>query len=206
MSQNPTLLREVRKLIIRSDYINGLGGVNGRIYRYVVEILPDPAGVTNKPLAHPMGGLPSGPQLSQEAEAWGVVPHSTASMYGNMHAVPSGGGRPTQFMPETRSFPQATPPHAGLPGMTPQMSSSFQHPMRQNQQPECNGFTQTAPPPAGKGLTQQHRTRRRLHLICARTNGQRATSLRRQHKLRGRLHPTCARINRKSATSSECLY
>ncbi|RMZ23626.1 hypothetical protein D0859_12336 [Hortaea werneckii] len=112
MSQNPTLLREVRKLIIRSDYINGLGGVNGRIYRYVVEILPDPTGVTKKPLAHPMGGLPSGPQLSQEAEAWGV----------------------------------ATPPHAGLPGMTPQMPSSFQHPMRQNQQPECNGFTQTAPP------------------------------------------------------------
>ncbi|KAI7484354.1 hypothetical protein KC351_g4528 [Hortaea werneckii] len=131
MSQNPTLLREVRKLIIRSDYINGLGGVNGRIYRYVVEILPDPTGVTNKPLAHPMGGLPSGPQLSQEAEAWGVVPHSTASMYGNMHAVPPGGGRPTQFMPETpcNEFAQ-----------TAQTPRSFAPNMRQNQQEERNQF------------------------------------------------------------------
>ncbi|KAI7281404.1 hypothetical protein KC343_g2381 [Hortaea werneckii] len=139
LRQDPKLLREVRRLIIRSDYINVLRGVNGRIYRYVVEIVPDPADITSTPLAHPMGGLPCRQQLIQEAATWAGGLRSSPSMRGNLQSGPSNEERATQFMSETPSFPQTAPSHAGTPGMTPHTSGSFApntrrtHPLDLNQ-------------------------------------------------------------------------
>ncbi|KAI7346542.1 hypothetical protein KC320_g7801 [Hortaea werneckii] len=154
LRQDPKLLREVRRLIIRSDYINVLRGVNGRIYRYVVEIVPDPADITSTPLAHPMGGLPYRQQLIQEAATWAGGLRSSPSMRGNLQSGPSNEGRATQSMSETPSFPQTAPSHAGTPGMTPHTSGSFAPHTCRTQQPERNEFAQTAPSHAGTpGMT-----------------------------------------------------
>ncbi|KAI6864333.1 hypothetical protein KC338_g5492 [Hortaea werneckii] len=108
LRQDPKLLREVRRLIIRSDYINVLRGVNGRIYRYVVEIVPDPADITSTPLAHPMGGLPTDSTFSR-GNAW----HDS-------------------------TYVGTAPSHAGTPGMTPHTSGSFAPNTRRTQPLDLN--------------------------------------------------------------------
>ncbi|KAI7338810.1 hypothetical protein KC315_g1580 [Hortaea werneckii] len=131
MEQDPTLLRAVNRMIIRSDWINGLGGVNRRIYRYVVEMVPDPADAPNTALASAMGGLPFGPQLSQQVETWNGVRRPSTLMYGNPQAGPSNESRTTRYMPETRPFEQTAPPREQMSGIPPQQSSYRPQPSQQ---------------------------------------------------------------------------
>ncbi|KAI6884511.1 hypothetical protein KC360_g4163 [Hortaea werneckii] len=140
MDQDPTLLRAVNRMIIRSDWINGLGGVNGRIYRYVVEMVPDPADAPNTALASAMGGLPVRPQLSQQAETWNSVSRPSPSMHGNPQTQPSGEGRTTRPRLEAPSFPQTVSSPAQMSGVPSQNPRSLAPDMRQNQQPELDQF------------------------------------------------------------------
>ncbi|KAI7210831.1 hypothetical protein KC333_g8016 [Hortaea werneckii] len=88
----------------------------------------------------PLQNPPVRPQPRQQADTWSGIPRSSGMMYGNWQAGPSNGEPAPQYMPETPSFPQVTPPHAQIPGMTPHMSRSFTPNMRQNQQPDLNQF------------------------------------------------------------------
>ncbi|KAI7376801.1 hypothetical protein KC336_g19691 [Hortaea werneckii] len=117
MDQDPTLLRAVNRMIIRSDWVNGLGGVNGRIYRYVVEMVPDPADAPNTALASAMGGLPLRPQLSQQAETWN-----------------------SNQQQERNEVAQTAALRARTSDTAPQILRTFAPDMRQNQQPERDQF------------------------------------------------------------------
>ncbi|GAB1740475.1 hypothetical protein NU219Hw_g5579t1 [Hortaea werneckii] len=137
MAEGTEGVEHVRLVITRDDDVVALQNRNGRPIRLSVVVLPSLDGRPSTSQASTMGDLRQRTQSSRQAESYGVVPRSSASIYDNPQAGPSNGGRPTRFTAEGPSFSQTTPSRAQAFGIPPQSSHVRPQPRQQADNPQA---------------------------------------------------------------------